>query len=99
MGAYTCEYGVVHKMCRCPTPHTVKCNVPWKHKPSIGPTTRVCMVWEMKKAGVIPMGKHEAHLPHDWWATSSGGGHQMDTAPEPNDVDYNKSTKWHCPGG
>ncbi len=31
MGAYTCEFGVVHKMCRCPTPHTIKCDVPSEH--------------------------------------------------------------------
>lgn len=33
MGAYTCEFGVVHKMCRCPTEHTIKCDVPAEHGP------------------------------------------------------------------
>ena len=32
MGAYTCEYGVVHKVCRCPTPHTIKCDKVEEHK-------------------------------------------------------------------
>ena len=33
MGAYTCEFGVVHSMCRCPTPHAIKCDVPEEHRP------------------------------------------------------------------
>lgn len=32
MGAYTCEYGVVHKTCRCPTPHTIRCDKVEEHK-------------------------------------------------------------------
>lgn len=32
MGAYTCEFGIVHKTCRCPTPHTIKCDNPEEHK-------------------------------------------------------------------
>lgn len=32
MGAYTCEFGVVHKVCRCPTPHTIKCDKVEEHK-------------------------------------------------------------------
>lgn len=46
MGAYTCEFGVVHKVCRCPDPHSIKCDVPsvhggnpvtgeWTHKQSL----------------------------------------------------------------
>lgn len=31
MGAYTCEFGVVHKVCRCPTPHTIKCDKVAEH--------------------------------------------------------------------
>lgn len=31
MAAYTCEYGYVHKMCRCPTPHKIRCDVPNEH--------------------------------------------------------------------
>lgn len=31
MGAYTCEFGVVHKVCRCPTPHTIKCDKVEEH--------------------------------------------------------------------
>lgn len=33
MGAYTCQFGVVHKRCRCPKPHTMKCDVPDEHGP------------------------------------------------------------------
>lgn len=32
MGAYRCEFGVVHKVCRCPTPHTIKCDKVEEHK-------------------------------------------------------------------
>lgn len=32
MGAYTCEFGVVHKVCRCPTPHTIRCDKVEEHK-------------------------------------------------------------------
>lgn len=32
MGAYTCEFGVVHKICRCPTPHQIKCDIPAEHR-------------------------------------------------------------------
>lgn len=28
MGAYTCQHGTVHKMCRCPEPHTINCPTP-----------------------------------------------------------------------
>lgn len=98
MGAYTCEFGVVHKMCRCPKPHTVKCDKPWSHRPSIDATTRVCIVWEMKQAGSIPIGKHEAHPAHDWWYDPTGGGHQLNEAPMPGDPDFWRLTKWHCPG-
>lgn len=31
MGAYTCQYGVVHKMCRCPEPHTIQCDKVKEH--------------------------------------------------------------------
>lgn len=34
MGAYTCEFGVVHKVCRCPTPHTIKCDKVAEHSGS-----------------------------------------------------------------
>lgn len=47
MGAYTCEFGVVHKTCRCPEPHTIKCTTPdahaqfgGKHKANVTPTKR-----------------------------------------------------------
>jgi hypothetical protein len=33
MGAYTCQFGVVHKMCRCPKPHKISCNTPELHRP------------------------------------------------------------------
>ena len=32
MGAYACEFGVVHKVCRCPTPHTMVCDKVEEHK-------------------------------------------------------------------
>ena len=32
MGAYTCQYGVVHKRCRCPKPHTISCDKVEEHK-------------------------------------------------------------------
>jgi hypothetical protein len=28
MGAYTCQYGTVHKRCRCPEPHAIRCPTP-----------------------------------------------------------------------
>jgi hypothetical protein len=31
MGAYTCEFGVVHKVCRCREPHKIVCDVPEQH--------------------------------------------------------------------
>lgn len=31
MGAYTCEFGVVHRVCRCPKTHTIKCDKPDEH--------------------------------------------------------------------
>lgn len=39
MGAYTCEFGVVHKVCRCPKPHTIKCDKVAEHGPQ-GPKHR-----------------------------------------------------------
>jgi len=33
MGAYTCQFGVVHKTCRCPTPHTIACDKVNEHAP------------------------------------------------------------------
>lgn len=110
MGAYTCEYGIVHKTCRCPTPHTIKCDNAAEHaeqfyakireefKPVVG--EHICLVLEMKLDGRIKpgLGKHEAHPPHDWWYTSWGGGHQLDHEPKPGDSDYDLVKKWHCPG-
>ncbi len=31
MGAYTCQFGFVHKVCRCPTPHTIACDKVAEH--------------------------------------------------------------------
>ena len=42
MGAYTCEFGVVHKRCRCREAHTIKCDVPDEHKPE----TYEYVVWD-----------------------------------------------------
>ena len=28
MGAYTCQHGTIHRMCRCMTPHTIVCPTP-----------------------------------------------------------------------
>ena len=35
MGAYTCQYGVVHKMCRCPTPHYINCDKVEEHSKNV----------------------------------------------------------------
>lgn len=95
MGAYTCEFGVVHKVCRCPTPHTIKCDKPKEH----GPETALCLVMEMRLDGRLPMPKHYGvHAPHPWWYTSKGGGHQLDHEPKPDDTDYGFTKKWWCPG-
>ncbi len=104
MGAYTCEFGIVHKTCRCPTPHTIKCDVAWSHaalaKAKQQAPEHTCLVFEMQMDGRLNKPKHtDTHTPHDWWYTSWGGGHQMDEAPLPGDPDYNRSKKWHCPGG
>lgn len=31
MGHYTCEFGVIHKTCRCPQPHRIKCDKVAEH--------------------------------------------------------------------
>lgn len=95
MGAYTCEFGVVHKVCRCPTPHTIKCDVPGQHAAKTGPE-RLCLVMEMRLDGRLYMPKHmRLHIPHDWWGVK--GGHQVDEAPRPGDFEY-PGKKWFCPG-
>lgn len=108
MGAYTCQYGVVHKTCRCPTPHTIVCDKPLEHNrvPEVEPThppEHVCLVMEMRLDGRLPaFGKHEAHPPHDWWYTSYGGGHQLhdDFVPDNGTWDSREKNvkQWHCPG-
>lgn len=94
MGAYTCEFNVVHKVCRCPTPHTIKCPTPDKclgSYESVGKSNTHAPCYRMAK-GLI--GKHEAHPPHEWGYTSWGGGHYMDEF-DPTDF---KCKKWICPG-
>lgn len=99
MGAYTCQYGYIHKMCRCPTPHTMVCDTPFQHTP---PWHKCLVLVQRERTGTL--GKHEAHPPHDWWYTSSGGGHQLYDGFVPSDpkggydsVEGNVK-QWHCPG-
>lgn len=61
-----------------------------------------CLVLRMKQDGRLPFGKHEAHPSHDWWYTSSGGGHQLSGPPTHPDKNWD-STDGHvwgytCPG-
>lgn len=95
MGAYTCQFGIVHKTCRCPTQHTIKCDQPEKH----GPGQALCLVMQMRLDSRLPTPKHLAfHEPHEWWYTSVGGGHQLYEAPEPGSEDFGRSKKWICLG-
>jgi hypothetical protein len=68
-----------------------------------------CLVWVMKHDGRLPaLGKHEDHLPHYWWATNKGGGHQLYAGWEPDGKQFNDGwaldshegevRKWLCPG-
>jgi hypothetical protein len=64
-------------------------DVPSKYLPlPPRPANRTCLVMTQG------LGKHEAHPAHDWWYTSSGGGHQLD--------DYDPTEKncvrYRCPG-
>lgn len=34
MGAHTCQFGTVHKMCRCPKQHSIVCPTPVECKAS-----------------------------------------------------------------
>lgn len=52
-----------------------------------------CLVL-MRKEKEGTLGKREAHPKHDWWYTSSGGGHQMNFY----DPTEKNVKKWHCPG-
>lgn len=56
-----------------------------------------CLVLDM---GLL--GKHQRHDPHDWWYTSSGGGHQLYDGFVPDHSDWDTIEKnvkqWHCPG-
>lgn len=73
MGAYTCEFGVVHKMCRCPTPHTIKCDVPDEHgspfvdvvgKPVVvGSRVAVAFSYSRASVGHLRLGKVESLEP------------------------------------
>jgi len=97
MGAYTCEYGVIHKVCRCPTPHTIKCDTPMEHggTPHIPGESQTHAPCYRMAAGLL--GKHEKHDAHFFWYTSSGGGHYL--AYEPGDTDTEKNVRrWICPG-
>lgn len=64
--------------------------------------THICLVWEMKLDGRLPLGKHEAHEPHDWWYTAYGGGHQLYDGWIPShgtwDTHEKNIKQWHCPG-
>lgn len=69
MGAYTCEFGVVHRMCRCPKPHTIKCDKVDEHGPKPMPLARGPIPCYRLKNGLV--GKHEMHLPHRHWPVDS----------------------------
>lgn len=95
MGAYTCEYGVVHKVCRCRTPHTISCNVPEEH--SVGKVDarpardRACY----RLRGNL-LGKHEVHESHSYWNTWQG-----EVLENPNNLSSGNSIiypRWICPG-
>lgn len=68
MGAYTCQFGVVHKRCRCQTPHTIVCDIPEQH----GIPAKVAVgeyVVKAKPGGGLPCpscGKKLLHLEDDW---------------------------------
>lgn len=97
MGAHKCEFGVVHKVCRCPESHTIKCDKAAEHAfaspgpdhNKISPTHAPCYRLSTGK-----IGKHEAHESHVFYYTSSGGGHYLDK--------YDEAEKnvraWICPG-
>jgi len=97
MGAYTCEFGKVHKRCRCHKAHTIKCNTPDVHAPNAYADEAVCIVWRKKSDGRLDKGKHEAHPGHYWFYTSEGGGHQL--YDEYVSGDEKGLKKWWCPGG
>lgn len=83
MGAYTCQYGVVHKTCRCPTPHTIACDVPKEHNPAIEQEVDVTVPYaRCPRLKNNELGKHENHPSHNWEAEWRRGGIR----------------KWLCPG-
>lgn len=91
MGIHVCQFGVTHKVCRCPETHEIKCNKVSEHQPAV----KLCLVMQMRLDGRLYMPKHLAfHEPHDWWYTSWGGGHQLAFY----DPDEKNVTMWHCPG-
>lgn len=95
MGAYTCQFGVVHKVCRCPTPHRIKCDTPLEHGGSAflsGSSRTHAPCYRLAK-GLV--GKHEHHETHFFWFTSAGGGHYLDH--DPGDTEPNVR-RWICPG-
>lgn len=94
MGAYTCEFGVVHKVCRCRTPHTIKCDVPDQHGGTLNVAGTSDTHAPCYRLAAGKIGKHETHYPHVFWYTSSGGGHYMDT-PDYTEKDVRQ---WICPG-
>lgn len=98
MGAYTCQFGIVHKMCRCPTPHTIVCDAPLEHGgtshlPGTSNTHAPCYRMAM---GLL--GKHEVHETHFFWYTSTGGGHYLANEPSGGIDNENNCRRWICPG-
>lgn len=73
MGAFTCEFGVVHKTCRCPTPHTIKCDKPQEHNPA-GSETTGSGRWIQKKAN-----KHRCNKPTNDSKVKAGDRWQCNT--------------------
>lgn len=65
------------------------------------PPLEICIVLRMKQEGRMPYGKHEAHPPHEWWYTSWGGGHQMNSVSHPErNYDETEGSVWrhYCHG-
>lgn len=97
MGAYTCEYGVVHKMCRCPKEHTIKCDQPVSHGGTAYVAGKSKTHAHCYRLAMGLLGKHEAHPSHLFWYTSSDGGHYLDTDPTGDDT-LKDVRQWICPG-
>jgi hypothetical protein len=97
MGAYTCQFGFVHKVCRCPTPHTIVCDRPNGHRADREAMSGDGIHTPCYRMSRGLLGKHEFHETHFFWYTSSGGGHYLDTDPGPDTLERDVR-RWTCPG-